>query len=469
MARQRPQRGLLVALVCLLCLSLAAITVAVVAPGYAAQLTGAPRRDWHAGKAATPAPPVLSALGATAPQPTADAVAARLRPLLSDATLGGRVFVSIVDVASGARIFEQGADTPAIPASTLKVLTAEAVLKARGPGHRLATRAVAGAAPGEVVLVGAGDPTLGGGDKRTYPEGGRLDDLAAQVKKSLGGTAPTKVVLDTSLFGQPTLEPGWDADISAGNSPPVTALMINGGRIGAGTAHGVADRTQTPDIDAGKAFAAALGLPPAAVTRGLAPPNAAQLGVVQSPPMARLVEMMLVESDNILAECLARQVALARNQPGTFAAAAGATRAVLADLGLPADKAVIADGSGLSRTNRVTAGLLTDALVLAARLDHPELRTVLAGLPVGGFSGTLRARYRKQFSAPAAGLVRAKTGSLGGVTSMAGIVIDADGRTLAFTVIADNARDTLANGDIAAPAQEAVDKAVAAIAGCGCS
>jgi D-alanyl-D-alanine carboxypeptidase/D-alanyl-D-alanine-endopeptidase (penicillin-binding protein 4) len=180
----------------------------------------------------------------------------------------------------------------------------------------------------------------------------------------------------------------------------------------------------------------------------------------------RLVELMLVESDNVIAECLARQVALARNQPATFAGAATAMRALLGEMGLRVDGVVLGDGSGLSRLNRVTPALLTDALLLAAKADHPELRVLFPGLPVGGYSGTLRDRYRKPGGgAAAAGQIRAKTGSLSGTSAIAGIVVDADGRTLVFAVIATAAPDSNA---VPSPAQEALDRVAAGLATCGC-
>ncbi len=480
MARQRlPQsRGLLVTVACLVVAALAAVGAAVtvaVAPDYvgryagryAGRLTGAPTHTWHAGTPAAPAPPVLAAAGDAAPAPTTAGLAAKLGPLVSDSALGGHVNASVVDAATGQRLFDQSSGAATLPASTLKLLTAVAVLTARGTEYRLSTRAVAGANPGEVVLIGGGDPTLGAGEQRTFADGARLDQLAAQVRQALGGTAPTRVIVDTSLFGAAAAGPGWDSDIiPSGNVAAVTALMINGGRVSPVGPHGPSPRSERPDVAAGQAFAAALGVPASAVTAGTAPPNTAQLGQVQSPPMARLVELMLVESDNVIAECLARQVALARHQPGTFAGGASAVSAVLGELGLPVDKLVLTDGSGLSRTDRVTLALLTDALMLAVKPDHPELRVLFPGLPVGGYSGTLRDRYRKATTgASAAGQVRAKTGTLSGLSAIAGIVVDADGRTLVFAVIAD---EVTSGGGNPSPSQEALDRVAAGLASCGC-
>ncbi len=82
----------------------------------------------------------------------------------------------------------------------------------------------------------------------------------------------------------------------------------------------------------------------------------------------------------------------------------------------------------------MTAGLLAELLALAAGPDHPELRPVLTGLPVAGFTGTLGDRYTA--TSPATGLIRAKTGTLTGVNSLAGTAVDAQGRLLTFAFLA---------------------------------
>ena len=97
--------------------------------------------------------------------------------------------------------------------------------------------------------------------------------------------------------------------------------------------------------------------------------------------------------------------------------------------------------------------------MLAASTDHPQLRPLLTGLPVAALSGTLAERFDE--SAGAAGWVRAKTGSLRGVTSLAGTVQDADGRLLVFAVLADAVPATTA-------ARDAVDSVAAALVACGC-
>lgn len=171
--------------------------------------------------------------------------------------------------------------------------------------------------------------------------------------------------------------------------------------------------------------------------------------------MAGLVERMLTNSDNDIAEALARQTALASGQPASFEGAEKAVAARLAALGVDAAGSRFADGSGLNRADKVSAGLLTGLLTKAADPQRPELRPVLTGLPVAGFTGTLRGRNAG--TSPAAGLLRAKTGTLTGVNSLSGTVVDSSGRLLAFAFLT-------ANSPGPEGAEKALDKLAAAVA-----
>lgn len=424
---------------------------------------------WKAGAPRPEPPAVLGPVGDRSAAPAPSAVGAMLAPLISGSGLGGQTAVSVVDVASGQPLYAAAAEGTFVPASTTKILTALTVLAARGPGYRLRTTAVAGATPGEVVLVGGGDSTLAPGADGAYPGAARLDELAKQARAALSGTAPTRVVYDSALFGGDGYAPGWDSTTAAdGYAAPIRALTIDGARtVPHADPHAAHQppRHEQPEVAAAKAFAAALGVPATAVAPGRAPAGARELGAVESPPLSRLVEMMLLDSDNVLAEALARQVAVAKGQPATFAGAAAAMKSTLAELGVPTAGFGLADGSGLSRNGRLSAALLTAALAVAARPERPELHAAFAGLPVAGYSGTLSGRYRKvNAGGAAAGSVRAKTGTLAGdgVHALAGIVIDAEGRVLAFAVLANSVTKS------EAAAREAIDRIVAGLAGCGC-
>jgi D-alanyl-D-alanine carboxypeptidase/D-alanyl-D-alanine-endopeptidase (penicillin-binding protein 4) len=310
------------------------------------------------------------------------------------------------------------------------------------------------------VLVGGGDPTLSAapaGKPTAYEGAARVSTLAALAKQA--GLGPVRrVVVDSSLFSGPTMAPTWNpADVRGGYIAPITAAMVDAGRQ-----DGLRARSTTPDLAAGRALAVALGVPKAAVVRGRAPVGATTLAAVGSQPIPRLVEQMLLASDNVLAEALARQVAIAEGRPASFAGAVDATREVLARLGMPAGDRLL-DGSGLSAQDRVTPALLAALLRAAADPDQPGLHALVPGLPVSGYLGTLDDRYRTGPAAVAAGEVRAKTGTLDGVSSLAGLVRGADGRLLVFAVVADRVP---AGGTL--PAEAAMDEVAAALTTCGC-
>jgi D-alanyl-D-alanine carboxypeptidase/D-alanyl-D-alanine-endopeptidase (penicillin-binding protein 4) len=411
-----------------------------------------------------PAPALApdSAGGAAA---TSNGIATALAPLLNDPRFGGKLGVSVVDVETGDQLYGQRVDIPVTPASTTKIVTAAAVLAARGPYHRFTTRVVTGASKGQVVLIGGGDPTLAAGPEGSYPGAARLDVLAKQVKAA--GTEVTSVVVDSSLFSGPALGVGWDSDVVAPGKygAPVNALTMNGGRVTPTPATERSPaRTATPDLFTGAAFAKLLGLPASAVSSGTADPAAKELGKLQSPPLQHLVELMLQLSDNVIAESLLRQVAIAKGQPATFEGGQLAVKAILTELGLdPAGHALL-DGSGLSRQNRITPALLTAILHATTEPSHGKMRGVLAGLPVAAYSGTLEDRFAGAPAQSAIGEVRAKTGTLTGVSALSGVVVAENGHQLAFAAITDGVPP---NGG--SNAEAGLDQIAATLASCGCS
>ncbi|MGW6536833.1 D-alanyl-D-alanine carboxypeptidase/D-alanyl-D-alanine endopeptidase [Streptomyces sp. NPDC055051] len=405
----------------------------------------APRRTEPA--PAPSAPGVLTALAAPAPGTRPADLARTLVPLLADPGLGTSRTASVVDTATGEQLYGEGAGTPMTPASTVKIATAAAALSALGPDHRIATTVTAAPDGRAVTLTGGGDPTL---------DEPRLRKLAADTARALKkrGVASVRLAYDTGLYRGPALHPIGPNE----NIAPVTALMTGAGRLD-GSTSGPAPRSGDPARDTATAFAGHLADAGLKVTGDLAPgraPKGAPLARTHSAPLADLVERTLTNSDNDLAEALARQTALAREQPASFRGAEKAVRDELGELGLPLAGARFADGSGLDRRDRVSAGLLTGLLARAADPARPELRPLLTGLPVGGFTGTLAGRYGQ---APAgAGLVRAKTGTLTGVNTLAGTVVTTDGRLLAFAFLASRTPSP----DLAQPA---LDRLSAALTG----
>jgi D-alanyl-D-alanine carboxypeptidase/D-alanyl-D-alanine-endopeptidase (penicillin-binding protein 4) len=404
--------------------------------------------------------PVLAALSSDAPPPTPDALKAQLTPLLSSAALGTGVSAEVVDVATGNSLFDQDGDAPSTPASTAKLLTSAAVLTTLDPAQTLETRVVAGSSPGQVVLVGGGDPTLSRtAPSKTYPGAPTMADLATQVLAAVpAGTPITSVVVDNSLYTGPLTATGWGAgDAPSSYAAPVTATMVDGARVTPGSDA----RSGQPGIDAGAALADALGAPGAAISLGTAPAGAKTLATVHSASIARLVEQALSQSDNMLAEALARQVAIARHLPASFEGSAQGVLAALKDAGVDTTGVQLNDGSGLSQADRLPVTLLTTLITDAADGTLPDAAPILSGLAVAGYDGTLADRGDDD-PQTAPGAVRAKTGTLLGVNGLAGTVVTEDGRLLVFAILADAAAGSVAG------AENSLDKVATTLAECGC-
>ncbi|MFJ2816558.1 D-alanyl-D-alanine carboxypeptidase/D-alanyl-D-alanine-endopeptidase [Streptomyces sp. NPDC087294] len=391
--------------------------------------------------------------GKSAPSPTS--LAGVVGPLLKNPALGRRPAAAVVDMTSGERLYGSGADDALTPASTTKIATAVAALSALGADHRFTTRAALEADTNELVLVGGGDPTL----TARASDGGwaSLRTLAAATAKELADKGLRDVTLsyDTTLFAGPEIHPIGIND----NLAPVTSLTADEGRTDDST-NGPVTRVADPAKEATRTFASLLlahGVKTSAPGPSKATGRSETLATVSSPPLSALVERMLTNSDNDIAETLARQVAVSAGERADFHGGGAAIAATLKKLGLPLKGSAFHDGSGLDRADRLTADLLTALLVKAGDADRPELRAVLTGLPVAGFTGTLSSRYTDG----AAGVVRAKTGTLTGVNALAGTVVDRDGRLLAFAFLTSRTTDPV-------EAQSALDRTATALAGCGC-
>jgi D-alanyl-D-alanine carboxypeptidase/D-alanyl-D-alanine-endopeptidase (penicillin-binding protein 4) len=235
------------------------------------------------------------------------------------------------------------------------------------------------------------------------------------------------------------MAPGWDpADIAGGDISPVQSVMLDAGRIQPTTVE--SRRSPTPALDAGRALAAALGVDLAKVTMAPGPAGGRQLASVQSAPLIERVRQMMVASDNVMAETIAREVAQATGRPLSFAGGVDAVLAKLAAADIDLTGASLVDSSGLSVANLLTANTLDEVINAAAGPDQPALRPMVDMLAVAGGSGTLSDRFLgvdpKKSSA---GWLRAKTGSLTKTNSLAGIVTDVNGRVLSFAFISNNA------------------------------
>lgn len=402
-----------------------------------------------------PAGDVLPPLTDTGPRPDAAAVAAALEGPLSDPALGGSVGAVVIDVTTGTVVYARDGAMPRSAASTQKVLTAVAVLDALGPEYRIATTASWDAATRTITLVGAGDPTL----SSVAAEGSSLAALADEVSATVP-PGPVSLVYDTTLFDGPELAPGWPPSYpETGVAAPVSALIVDRARIA-----GSDQREEAPALVAAQMFAGMLaerGYTVDEVRPGLT--SGQVVASTESVPLAAIVAQMLTDSDNDSSEMLAHLAGAARSGTGSFATGGEATLATLDSLGLDTAGMRAADGSGLSYEDTVSPQLMASLLALLADDSAPAWGwPVVLGLPVAGLTGTLDDRFLSADTFAGAGRVRAKTGTLDGVAALSGTVVDADGQLLAFALMSDAASDVYA-------AREALDRAAAALASCGCT
>ena len=374
------------------------------------------------------------------------------------AVLGGRDGATYTDDTGGGGTF--------MPASTMKVLTSTAALATLGPDHTFTTSVVRQGST--LTLVGGGDPLLErapvDGD---YPDAADTTTLArataAALRERAGRGGPVRLAYDDSLFSGPSQNPFWRADYVPDDIvTPITALWVDEGLSPDHTYRFEDPSRAAADVFATELRSAGVKVVGTPVARR-APGGATELASVESPPLSQVVEHVLGVSDNEGAEVLAHHVGLADGDEGSFAGGVRGVRRTLAGLGVPLDGAVIRDGSGLSRDNRLSAGTLLGVLRAAGDPGSPELRAALTGLPVAGFTGSLAYRFD---TAPEAGVgrVRAKTGSLGGVRSLAGTALDQNGTPLVFVLAADRIKDVNT-----VEAEQDLDNVAAALAACRCS
>jgi D-alanyl-D-alanine carboxypeptidase/D-alanyl-D-alanine-endopeptidase (penicillin-binding protein 4) len=430
--------------------------------------------------------PGLPGAGDPASQATTSGVTARLTGLIGG--LGPDVGALVTDLRTGQVLYSHDAGAGFAPASTTKIATSVAAIDTLGPQARFTTSVTvastsAAGAIRTIVLTGGGDPVLAAGPypAQDYPKPATLTSLAARTAAALKkkGISSVRLRYDDALFTGPTAAVGWPAlaaagsYVASGNVSPITGLEVDQGRLtGSGKPEDSDDaanfrpRSLTPSLDAARAFTAFLrrdgitvhGAPAVTSARG----RGGVLASVKSPPLSQIVQQMLSESNNVIAETLARHVALATGRPATFAGAAAAVMAV--DRRLKVTGIHLHDGSGLSPLDRISPQALVGLVRLAAATGPARLRSVLTGMPVAGFSGTLGpGSFFGPFGKPALGTVRAKTGNLTGVATMAGVAYTASGQVLAFAFMGNNIPARLG----VQPESQLATLATA-LAGCGC-
>ena len=343
-----------------------------------------------------------------------------------------------LSVAAGGRVlYEANATQAMAPASAIKILTAAAALDVLGRDSVLTTTVRAdpldatGRVAGDLWIVGGGDPLLGTTAWAAETERAEsftpLERLADRVVAAGVTRIDGRIVGDESRYDRARYVDSWPKRfLDDGEAGPLSALTVNGGFREWGHPGVPFD---DPPAGAAALFAELLAQRGVVIgggfASGIAPPDSSELASVTSAPIGQLVQRMVRESENGVAELFVKEVGLKSAGVGTTAAGVREVVAVLERRGFPASGSTIADGSGLSDDDRVSCRLLM-AVIGAAPAD------VLAGLPVAGRDGTLERRF---VGTPVSGRLRAKTGSLDGVAALAGTVQTVTGGSLTFAYL----------------------------------
>lgn len=320
----------------------------------------------------------------------------------------------VYDLTDGQPIYAVNAAQRMRPASCQKVVTAITALDCLGGDYQLRTefrmkgKVVGGALQGDLIVVGGTDPMV-------TPD--ELFEAAQNIRQKQGIESITgNIVYDLSMREDKPLGWGWCWDDDYG---PLSALLVNG-----------KDTFEKNWLQALSQAGIKVNSKGKGQTAGSREQGKTLYSIRHS--IDELLEPMMKNSDNIYAECLFYQTAALGGKKGAGHKEAGQrTENLLNKIGLDPSPYRIADGSGLSLYNYVSAEMLV-ALLGYAWQNESLKEHLLPSLPVSGFDGTLKNRMT---DTEADGNVRAKTGTVTGISSLAGYITAANGHTLAFAII----------------------------------
>ncbi len=367
------------------------------------------------------------------------------------------ISVYVKSMKYGDPLYFRNIHQPMTPASTMKIMTAEAALLFLGPDYRFSTQLLTdasgvknGVLQGNLYIVLSGDPSLNYDDLSEL-----LDALHTQGVQAIAGN----VYIDNTAYDQRFYGPGWvyndknycyGAPISASiinhNCPQVTVTRT---KVATSKKHGKKQarrrRTQSvwtinkvvtdiPDYNRTlfKSLLSHMGVRVyGSVTFGSAPSNASLVNSHASKPLRELLTEMLKKSDNIIAGAVFKKIGqLYNHQPGSWENSSYAVSEILskkAKVGLSGMR--ILDGSGLSPNNLATASQMMQVLDYA--YHHNDISyDFISALPIAGVDGTLKHRMWN-----IARKVRAKTGTISGVASLTGYTVTADKEPVAFVIM----------------------------------
>jgi serine-type D-Ala-D-Ala carboxypeptidase/endopeptidase (penicillin-binding protein 4) len=372
-------------------------------------------------------------LAGAVPAGAATPVASKLARAMRGA--GGASGAYVLNASNGSKTFSLRAGTPRILASNTKLFTSAAALARFGVDGTLGTEVRGrgtlqgeGVFQGDVYLLGGGDPTFGSRRfvTRSYGGGGSVEALAEKLEQAGVQTVSGRILGDESHFDSRRGTPASGFRISL-DIGPLSALDYNRGLA---TERGFGFQPNPPLFAASRLKSALKGVGirvRGAARAGRTPGGAEVLASVDSPPMARIVRIMNKPSDNFFAEMLVKDLAYQVYKRGTTRRGAALAAGFARRLGA---RAHLADGSGLSRTDRASPAAVVR--LLTAMQNREEFTAFYNSLPIAGRDGTLVHRMRR---GPARGRCHAKTGTLSNVSALSGYCRALSGDTYVFSFL----------------------------------
>lgn len=368
------------------------------------------------------------------------------------------VFASVRDFGSMDLLWEKRATNPTTPASVQKLVTAVLAKRTLGSDFHFSTQ-IRQSDNHTIWVVGGGDPTLSRLPNNSYytdaPQVRNLVYGALSAMSIESGETLTVRIDDSRYSNFSEWEPSWrERAWTLGYVAPVTSLQLDGDRVS--PAIRLSPRSNDPSGRAASWILEEFQRQAPTAHFVLGPPGhtpvaSRLLAEVRSAPLETLLGQMILDSDNSLAEALAREITIATGDGSIDEAyRAGLSSASLAS-------SVFIDGSGLSNLNEISPDEIVGLLFEIAHSS--ELNGIFDSLPQGAKTGTLRSRFI-EFSSANGPKIRAKTGSLEGTLSLAGFAQKEEAIDLVFAVFiqVDKNADGLRNE---------LDALIAEIAKCG--
>ena len=336
----------------------------------------------------------------------------RIEKLLeSDMFRTSQVGLMVYDLTADSTLYALNEQQLMRPASTMKTLTAITALDKLGGSFRFQTELCYtgqiqnGTLTGDVYCVGGFDPLFSADDMKAF---------VSSLQKMGVDTIRGRLFADKSMKDMNTLGEGWCWD---DDNPVLTPLLY-------GRKDKFMERFAEELRDAGvtvQAFSSVQTKPDSAycITR-------------RFHTIDQVLIPMLKKSDNLFAEAMFYQLGAASgNKPSTAKSSAGVVKRLIQKVGLDPARYRVADGSGLSLYNYVSAEMEVRLLKYAYRHENIYLH-LQPSLPEAGVDGTLHKRMRGAFTR---GNVYAKTGTVAGISSLCGYAKASNGHVLCFCII----------------------------------